>query len=1017
MASFVWIVPLLLALLSSADEIEWYKLNLDDLNATDNRKRLVMVHGMVINGFSLRLVWPASYILYPPKNEAEPNNPNVYILSNGKLLELPLSRVIQGIYGDPIVNYRREGSTSIMEIHYPGIINPADIAVVNLLRRYAQEIHFVCLSPEQNMSNHIKEMVSSLITNRVYGSFRIIKRMVANFLEKSSSALGIFTLDIDYINVATHGCGSKDTPQFLNEAKHDEGAAFRSCTVDIMEHPQVGFYCDGTIQPDDCFNEIYDSQSYNRVFVGDGVMDIKLSQDNKWHFAEYDRKKINMGFNGYCLCFDSSTGLVNAKITLMTEMSHECDISGLMFQHLTQPILGNWCDIGLLPGSTLTIKLPLNRYHSKIRYLEYGGMEKTNDLVMHSYTYPKDMKEYFLNQDDIVANINQLRLYDTPCNMMGGALKIDQSRRNEGIITMTYMRDIPLTYSDGIGGLSYIWNLKLNETRFNRNDIRAVINVVPAPTHDITLFGCEPATTSIFMFNEEYRHSKRFLNVYGHMVQACYTTFATEQLSALYCPPGQSMEPSECEKFAFNETLTSYDDWTGIAVVSKHSLVSNMTLFNKSVGGAERSFSRTCSCVDSNGVETARLIIDSEKTQRISGNYFGMQGNMKLIVPSVNIVDAKIEGKKLPEIEEILFNDQENWTTWILSPGNNISITCSTRRSQPREQPITLEGRTTPFLIKKKQHLDEESLDLYQYNQWECNDPSKYKARIYPINRGKYFYQHMQDGETHKLVPVEYSKVLGSNATGLNLGATVITGARSDRDTVNLKNPLHSIVVSKNNEKSVKLIYICGRLTKPHRPRSSETVHRRDEGVEVQNDEEPMDVGERRGDLPLDIPSYSGNAAQLVTNEESSNSNVMKETRALTVFTVANIMIPATDPYLRGCGMTDPSEELFREDTVPIHDSNWKKVGCEVDLSRGDASFYCPLPYFTDPEDCLPTPSTGPFRVKKPGEDGNKHFYIFEKVEINRRKKIRLESMKKEPFECHCITKKGAIRSTIRIIG
>lgn len=92
-------------------------------------------------------------------------------------------------------------------------------------------------------------------------------------------------------------------------------------------------------------------------------------------------------------------------------------------------------------------------------------------------------------------------------------------------------------------------------------------------------------------------------------------------------------------------------------------------------------------------------------------------------------------------------------------------------------------------------------------------------------------------------------------------------------------------------------------------------------------------------------------------------------------------------------------------------------VCCQVDIAEGNASFYCPLPYHTQPPKCMPTSPTGAFRVKQPGESGSEHFYIFESIEASRRKEISLKGMKRESFECHCITNKGVIMSTIRVLA
>ncbi|KAK1444176.1 hypothetical protein BgAZ_100820 [Babesia gibsoni] len=148
--------------------------------------------------------------------------------------------------------------------------------------------------------------------------------------------------------------------------------------------------------------------------------------------------------------------------------------------------------------------------------------------------------------------------------------------------------------------------------------------------------------------------------------------------------------------------------------------------------------------------------------------------------------------------------------------------------------------------------------------------------------------------------------------------------------------------------------------------------------------------------------------------EEQIITKRMKKA-TLYVLGLVDVAIHPTDPYLHGCGMTDPSEELFRDNTAPLLNDAGERIGCEVDLALGDASFYCPLPYHTEPPNCMPRAPTWSFRVIKPGGAGNKHMFVFTKGALRRWFNRCWKQMKQETFECHCTTYKGIRMATIRV--
>ncbi|KAK1443602.1 hypothetical protein BgAZ_204780 [Babesia gibsoni] len=1025
---FISATSLLFGLLGCVEAIKWTELSIGELSHQDEKKRVVVTNGAIRNEFAIRLTCPMPYVIYPRnENEAAKTDPHVFVEAGGDLVEVPLSKVFHGLYGKPIVRVFQYEENNVMEIYYPNITY-LNRYVVDIIRGRATHIYLLCSLPHTSLHHDLLSKLHYL--NVVVDSSITLSRRndIAKYLKGRDSAIGMFSIDISSIHKATHGCGSKDTPEFMNEVHHDIETGVRSCTVDITEHPDVGFYCDGTIQPTDCFYKLLNSKTSNEINIG-GLVYVKKSLDQQWRFAEYYRKRIRSRLIGYCQCVDEETGQVKAQINIMTGMSHECDITGMLFKNKVQPIIGNWCDVALLPGSTLTIKLPVNIYDDGISATGYWGPVQSQPTLMNSYIYPHDMTKYFLNYWDLFNKVYQPHVYECDIYMIGDALHIDQSKeKDDGIITVTYLENSPLSYPPWFTGLTYTWNLKANKHSVDITDILAIINLVPVVTHDYYMTGCEPPTSSIFYMGNGYNAYRQDLEIYGHKMRLCHTTPRFRQNYGLYCPPGHAIEPKGCDEYGFNASLKGIEHWKGLAMVWGNQWLTSIRIFKRNFKISQtRQYSMSCSCVDNDGVETTKLIVSNSIPLDA---YFVRvcQENMTMIVPNINIVYVKIESKRLPEISEMPLCVPPPHDTTVLYPGMHITVYCLPLHYLLNSRLISLNSRTEPFLVSEDEMIIEDLLDLKLDDHGENDELSKHEVLVFPLNMANYFFQHFVEDEKHKLVPMEYSKVLGTNAAGFKVETNLRSSDIYDYDSITFMNPLSSIIVSKTNEEVISLTYACGKLTNRHKKIENVVGDNMDDGLESIDEAEYLDVEfeanyeteimnlEDNQSMSLATPDSSGSNNAVMENGVASTTTDVKETRALSIWGLINIAIHPTDPYLHGCGINDPSEELFRDDTVEMFDDAGKKVGCEVDIAEGDASFYCPLPYHTEPPRCIPTSSTWAFNVKQPGGKRNRHFHVFTKTEEESENGTsNVQGTTRETFECHCVTNTGLRMVTIRV--
>ncbi|KAK1444199.1 hypothetical protein BgAZ_101050 [Babesia gibsoni] len=1008
MICFFWFSSLLLALLRSTECIQWVNLTIEELSNRDDEKRIVLKRGTINDEFAITVTCPKPFVIHPRFYENSKQEPHVFVEAGRNLVEVPLSKVVHGLHGGPIVSILQDAETNSISISYP-YIHYNNASVIQIMRRHATRIYFLCASEHSSIYDDLANKLSYLKLD-TSPFVDAVKSDVRTYLKRRKTAIGVLHFDISRIRKVTHGCGSMPTPQFVNESEYDGSTGIRSCTVDIMEHPHVGFYCQGRVEPRHCFVQMYDSET-SEVVPAVGLLDLKQSYA-KWHFAIFDRKVITRRFNKYCKCIDDSTGNVTAQITLVTGMSHVCDISRMFSTNKSDPIMGIWCDIGMIPGSVVSIILPMDIYDESRFTLQDGQGIRRKPVRATSYVHPHDMDAHFLQQEDVINCVHPLRQYSFRNTFSSHALDIDLSHQKEGIITVHYLENKPLTYPDWFGGVAYMWNVTFNKNSYLIKDVTAIINVIPAMTHDYNVFGCEPPTLSIFNEGDGSSSIKKNLIISHHDFRICKTHVYPGCSISLYCPPGQHMVPEYCIEYGFDESLQGLSEWKGIAETMDNELVPGMRIIHKFMQGSRMTYTRSCSCVDDNGIERARITATKLRRHFVTYSKLGNAGNM--IIPSLQISKINAFSKQLPEIENIPFSVPAPKTTNMLYAGMSMIIGCDLDVSQPVLQFIDLQSRTQPFTAAWNQLLNEQSLNLTPQSEWDTDLLSGDVTSLFPLNSLKYFYKYFDTDGKMTMMPTAYSTDIGTNTAGFKVTTDVDSDDDKSSRKLYLENPKGAIIVSKNNTKFINLRYVCGKLTKRHRLKVTTVGNNVDVYMQSQTDDEDMDVDVETIDDEDVTPDSTGHMAQ---NATSVNHSVIKETRSLNVWGVVNVTIPVTDPYLSGCGISDQREGLFRMNTAKLMNDKGVDIGCIVDTTKENASFYCPLPYVTEPKDCMPPSEYSYLTVVKPGGSGNAHFYVF--MNENRlpegQKKIR--KLKSKSFDCHCNTTTGYRMSTIRLFS
>ncbi|KAK1444875.1 hypothetical protein BgAZ_107810 [Babesia gibsoni] len=999
----------LLAFIGTACAMQWTEFIIEELSNRDNSKRLYVAKGFIENHLSIKIKCPKPFVIYPRNDHAEAAaDPHVLVEASGRYVEVPLSKVITSLYFKPLLGLQNDALYNTMLIHYPAIDTPSGPPFMNIMRRHATHIYFLCMLPNTVLQEDVKSKLKFLHTEETNYS-RTMKNDLLRLLMNRRQALGMVSVDISHIRNVTHRCSSMDAPEFMTDSYEDVNGV-KSCTVDIMEHPDVGFYCLGLVEPSGCFNRLFDSATSEELSLPMSYAKYESLPNQFWYIANYERKNIKKGFSGYCQCVDPSTGLVKAKMTLITGMSHVCNITGMLMDHMTDPIIGNWCDVGLLPGSTLTIMIPTTVYADDHTALTDGPIRQSSDAIISSYLHPQNVGRQFLNPKDVINGFYPQKVYGGIKYLIADALDVNQSMQfDEGIITMIYQENLPLSYPDEFQGLAYIWNLKAHGTT-DLKDIAAVINLVPVITNDHSMPVCEPSMSRVFPLRTYNINFHKRVNIRKYMTRICQSNSTTDVEYGLYCPNGFTISGG-CQ-------VTGYEDYVDSPIVSLvtstysiNPMLQNMLIMRSGLSETLKSYSVACSCMDKRGIAAARMVVHKYDVESKSHINFGLEERLSLIViPGLNIVHKHVDGFGVSEIDEIPLPFSPASTTRIMVAGTMLSSKCFANVDMVNETILNLNGGTEPIVVTLQySNSDQNKQERGSIKQSVDNEVGYTSAFFFPMNKDKYFYKYDYSDGKLLMVQTEYSSVVGTNSTGFRVYKNEYGDEKYDSGTLYIENPMTAIVVSKTNEASVTLTYICGMVVDPERSKNNVMTSHNDTEVE-----EEMNVEHETQVTQTNSPS-SSNSDPTTSQMETSTDVQFEEDKALSIWGMMDVIVPVTDPYLSGCGATSNEEELFREDTTKIISSSGLQFGCAVNIADEDASFYCPPPYITEPEDCIPSTSNSIFTVKKPGRDGNKHLYVFTKRNAYTVLLRGFNGRNTLKFECRCITTKGYLISKIQI--
>lgn len=576
MKAFIWFT-LGMAFLYVRAEVEWYDDDFTDLGQGEQNNR-VMVYSHQIYGdrMGIRVICPPKYVLLPRNDEEDAIDPYVYVPVSRILRKVRISNVIQHLMGEKALVFHREPRENITVLQYP--------TAEMLVRREVEDMFILCASRDLWLNKTLSSEIWLAHLNKNGENQMLPTSKLSEMAVEMNIRLGIVGIDLLRLRHVTQGCGSMPINPFKTDIEYNESTGQRSCTIDILQHPHVGFYCDGIIEPRECFQELFDVQSGN-IFSPIAPVAIEYHRGGGlfWVFGYYARNHARE-FNGECRCIDAKTQMVTAKINIKTGgPSYVCDIRGKLMKNLVQPILGNWCDFALLPGSTLTIKLPAHTRTSyqddtTLKSVVKSSDEPTSALIAFELSVNSVLMNYMNHGPHAPegASIWEILQKSFP----GNALQIDTSNQRYGEIHIHYMKNRPLDHRFIYQGrFTYDWNMETSDT-MDIDNVHTKIHITPVQTHDYSIRGCEPPNSSIFyMISQTPNAAFKELKIGKHNMMAC-EYFSTRHLRlGLFCPHDQTLEPDNCESMGYNSSLQGVETWPPSIRITKNPLLENHRTF------------------------------------------------------------------------------------------------------------------------------------------------------------------------------------------------------------------------------------------------------------------------------------------------------------------------------------------------------------------------------------------------------------------------------------------------------
>ncbi|CDR98018.1 hypothetical protein BBBOND_0405030 [Babesia bigemina] len=549
------------------------------------------------------------YIWHPQSASDDHSHFNTYISEYGAFKSLALSNVF--ITDAPVKFVSMESHQSQTAIHF-------NVPIHDVFAVTDHRLIFVCGPKDLVLSAALQRRLDALDGYAETQKYPWSPATpLTEEIEKMGRTVGLGVLFLyrEHLTVLLQGCGSRPSPLFDPdvEVTVDRATGTRSCVANPISRSPIGFLCEGKIEPEDCMRYLLDQNG--EVVVAPEPYSYLKFYDTRWVVARYFNSLALPPFQGECRCIDSETGQVKARIEVRSKTEYICDITGKIFRNRVRPIRGHWCSVVLHPGSTLTIRFPIDSAttisgEDSDEHRQLGPpSQKRAKYLFETGFQPTDLKRMrqLKNHDgfNLYYDVSYRRI------IAGDALELDVSKMSQGEVKLIYHMNEPLALRSGPNSFFYHWTLNaVSKYIFDR--IRATVKVSFAFTHRYTILGCDREQRRVFndKISRKYCSTKWMGNGVGNIYECLYQNTPQISIVGIYCSTGEELLPNNCES-------TAYDLNTN-RIMPLPAYVRNMTPYPMQrfqvfdiAFHTTNAFSCACVCVDQRGYERSRLVLQS----------------------------------------------------------------------------------------------------------------------------------------------------------------------------------------------------------------------------------------------------------------------------------------------------------------------------------------------------------------------------------------------------------------------
>ncbi|KAK2196068.1 bifunctional 6-Cysteine (6-Cys) domain/6-Cysteine (6-Cys) domain superfamily [Babesia duncani] len=410
------------------------------------------------------------YRFYPAESDNYMISMEIQIVDKKRFINhriISMSDIL-GTVSESVLSWSNFGEATHLTVTYP----PDGILVAHEFYNFG----FFCMRDGIDIHEHVRsfqniksQKATLTLTNKM--GLNIPSGYIA------ASPIGLVDIQLEEFSV-THGCGDVPTKLFVNADVYLQDFKIRYCIIDIEKHPNVGFYCTGYLDPPNCFNEMYLSDSN---IIGVAIEHLTTRERGDFIFINIQREHLYAPFSASCRCLDPLTKQVSAEIVIIRGTEHTCNIAEMSIKNRIKPYIGDWCDVVLKPGDTLRITFPPDNC-TKDPSTNNLLRNKNATVPCFSFFSPWDAKEFVYVESKEETSTGK-RYYMLPIKNVFGdnVFEVDDSKRKDGIVTIKYNISDSKETADPFRKLRYKWKYQCQN--LPSENVTANISLVIVPTN------------------------------------------------------------------------------------------------------------------------------------------------------------------------------------------------------------------------------------------------------------------------------------------------------------------------------------------------------------------------------------------------------------------------------------------------------------------------------------------------------------------------------------------------------